>query len=119
MAIGPTLLGPWCSECRLPKTQCEKPQSITGSGRMSRWDDPTAVVRWPRCARSYAALRHCGQDLLSLPEIVEWAHARDRHKDPDLSAGGARLIREWLRCKDLGKDLAAAKREADRKAAQR
>jgi len=40
---------------------------------------------------------------------VEWAHERRAHLSRDLSAGGARLMREWLRIREIPGQLLEAR----------
>lgn len=101
----------------LPRTSCDgcdgracnKGSSITSIGDVSRADDPTAVVTWPKCPVRYMGLRSCGQDALPLSHVVAYAHDRGVHRSPLLGAGGHRLIREWSRCRKLPSRLHEAR----------
>jgi hypothetical protein len=91
-----------CDSCRHGEgsAECERPFALGETGLPTRGDDPTAVTRWPRCPGNYMALRRYGQELVPLSQLVDWAAERGYHRDPRLSAGGERLIREWLRIKE-------------------
>jgi len=99
-----SLLSPekMCSTCRHGEgsVECERPFALGENGLPTRGDDPTAVTTWPRCPGSYMALRRHGQELVPLSQLVAWAAERGHHRDPRLSAGGERLIREYLRIKE-------------------
>ena len=88
---------------------------MTPKGRLSRADDPEAVVTWPDCPHNYSVLREAGQDCLPLSHLVEWAHETDVHKSEWLGAGGVRLIREWSRIHELPKQLHEARYHDERK----
>lgn len=91
-----------CATCRHGEgsAECGSPFALGENGLPTRGDDPTAVTRWPRCPGSFMALRRYGQELVPLHQLVDWAAERGHHRDPRLSAGGERLIREWLRIKE-------------------
>jgi hypothetical protein len=86
-----------------------RPMSITAKGQISRGDDPAAVVRWPRCAQSYAGLRRVGLDLTTIADACAWAYETGVHRSRWAGAGTTRLIREWRRCRKLGPDLYSAR----------
>lgn len=94
------LLPPGCDECMHP-SECGRPFALSENGLPTRHDDPTAVVRWPRCPVSYDALREAGQDNLRLNHLVAWAHERGVHRDERAGAGTDRLISEWLRIREV------------------
>jgi hypothetical protein len=100
-AIYQSLLMPGCEMCGI-KSACNQAFCIDVKGQVNYYTEhtPDAVVQWPKCPQSYQAGRQAGQDILPLSSIVQWAFERDVHKDPLLGAGGTRLIREWVRCKD-------------------
>ena len=104
------LFGPRCEDCGGPEERCAEPYALSTKGQASsRLDDPDNVITWPRCPRTYQAVRPAGQDWLSLHRIVEWAHERRAHLSRDLSAGGARLMREWLRIREIPGQLLEAR----------
>lgn len=91
-----------CETCRHGEgsAECSRPFALGENGLPTRGDDPTAVTRWPACPGTFMALRRHGQDLLPLSQVVDWAAQRDHHKSQRISAGGERLIREYLRIKE-------------------
>lgn len=90
-----------CDKCNAKI--CDLPYGIDSKGFSSRHPDtaPGIVVRWPQCPRKWDVLYRCGVDVLPLANVVEWAWEQGAHRDPLLPAGGARLLREWHRTKDL------------------
>ena len=92
------LHGRRCSSCRVSDA-CDRGISLDHTGEVGRADDPSAVVRWPKCPGAYLAeYRHAGQDLTSIGDILSWAYEQGIHRSRLLGAGGHRLLREWHRC---------------------
>jgi len=103
-----------CDTCRHGdgSPECVRPFAIGENGMPTRCDDPTAVVRWPACPGAYMALRRYGQELMPLSQIADWAAQRDCHKSETISAGGERLLREYMRIREAPGVLMARRERA-------
>lgn len=104
-----------CSECKA--RICDLPYGIDTKGFSSRHPDtaPDIVARWPRCPRNWDVLYRCGVDLIPPSDVVQWAWEQGAQRDPMLPAGGARLLREWRRIRDIPGKLLEIRAHEERK----
>ena len=101
-----SLLSPRCPHCgeeEIP--MCSEGTALDSKGYSIRPDSPTAVVAWPRCPHTSLHPRSFGTEALYLSDHVEYAYECHAHMNPDLSAGGHQLIREWIKCRETPKIL--------------
>lgn len=115
-ALFRSLLPPDCDLCgqRAPEA-CARSFALSGKGYATRVEDPSAVVTWPRCPRSYDTAYQYGQDLLPIDAVVAWEHERGTHRSPYLGAGGSRLLREWHRLREAPAALRLARDAEERR----
>ena len=104
-----------CDKCH--GDRCDKPYGVDTKGfsSMHPYTAPDMVVRWPACPRKWDILRRWGTDLVRLDDVVQWAWETRLHLDPLQPYGGARLVREWLRTKDLPSRLLEARHYEENK----
>lgn len=89
---------------------CDAALALTHEGAIvGRQDHPDVIVSWPGCPRQWAAMRRWGQDAISLADQLRWEVDRGAHMRPDLPAGSARLLREYLSLRDWPTRMAEAR----------
>ena len=95
---------PPCDECG--SWRCEQSHTLTAKGKLMAGPCNDGGIMWPQCPRKYDLHYEYGQEQLDLAQLCEWLIERDGHKDTNLTAGGARLCREYLRIRSLPKIIA-------------
>jgi len=92
--------------------------ALTTDGKVLRREDhPDAIVSWPGCPRQWAGARHWGQDVITLADCLRWEVDRGTHRRSDISAGAARLLREYIVLSEWPSRIAEAR--AARKAKEK
>jgi len=105
-----------CDECD-GDLGCAEPMGLTNVGEITKNpdNDPATIVRWPACPAKWFAMRRVGADVITMAQAASWGVDRNRHLDPMLGAGGARIYREFLRIRETPGHLLEARAYADAK----
>ena len=89
-----------CDECQGGRL-CQIPRGIDEDGyEVDRGDGEGLYVSWPGCPGRWRKRRALGQDVVSLPTILQWAIERGEHRREHVPARWAKLMRLYLAHKD-------------------